>query len=127
MTKKEQYTLGIGIIVVIALVLLTFGNNLKNKFMPQVAKAGDTVSVNYTGTLQDGTKFDSSYDRGEPITFKLGVGQVIAGWDEGIIGMKVGDKKHLVIPPEKAYGPRANGPIPANSTLVFDIELVGIQ
>lgn len=92
------------------------------------AKAGDTVSVNYTGMLVDGTVFDSSIPRGEPITFTLGVGQVIPGWDQGIAGMKVGGKRHLVIPPELAYGNQAvGGVIPANSTLVFDVELMAVQ
>jgi peptidylprolyl isomerase len=91
------------------------------------AKAGDMVSVNYTGTLTNGTKFDSSYDRGQPITFKLGVGQVIAGWDQGVTGMKVGEKRHLVIPASLAYGSQAMGTIPSNSTLVFDVELMKIN
>lgn len=92
------------------------------------AKAGDTVSVQYTGTLTDGTVFDSSIPRGEPITFTLGVGQVIQGWDQGIAGMKVGGKRHLVIPPELAYGSQAvGGVIPANATLVFDVELVAVN
>lgn len=92
---------------------------------PQV---GDTVAVHYTGTLEDGTKFDSSLDRGQPIEFTLGVGQVIAGWDEGIALLKVGGKAKLIIPPELAYGNRAvGGVIPANSTLIFEVELVEIK
>lgn len=110
---------------------------LSNKKMTnenaQVAQNGDHVFVNYVGTLTDGKKFDSSYDNGAPIDFILGTGRVIKGWDQGILGMKVGEKKHLVIPPELGYGPQAipdrNGGvlIPANSTLVFDVELVSIQ
>ncbi len=92
------------------------------------AKAGQTVAVNYIGTLENGTKFDSSYDRGQPIVFTLGVGQVIKGWDQGIAGMKVGGKRRLVIPSALAYGNQAvGGVIPANSTLIFEVELMGIQ
>ena len=91
------------------------------------AKSGDEVSVHYTGTLTDGTKFDSSVDRGVPFTFNLGAGQVIAGWDQGVVGMKVGGKRQLTIPSDLAYGNRANGSIPANSTLLFEIELLGVN
>lgn len=91
------------------------------------AKAGDTVAVHYTGTLADGTKFDSSRDRGQPIVFRLGVGQVIPGWDQGLEGMKVGGRRKLTIPPNLAYGSQDYGPIPGNSTLHFDVELMGVQ
>lgn len=90
------------------------------------AAIGDTVTVNYVGTLTNGTKFDSSYDRNQPFTFRLGAGQVIAGWDQGIPGMKVGGRRRLTIPPSLGYGNAANGPIPANSTLIFEVELVSI-
>jgi FKBP-type peptidyl-prolyl cis-trans isomerase len=91
------------------------------------AKSGDTIVINYLGTLQDGTKFDSSYDRGQPFETQIGVGQVIKGWDEGVIGMKVGGKRKLTIPPALGYGDQAAGSIPPNSTLIFEVELVGIK
>jgi len=97
----------------------------------EIVKTGDTVAMNYTGRLEDGTVFDSNVDpkfnHVEPFFFTLGAGQVIAGWDEGIVGMKVGEKKTLVIPPEKAYGPNDYGPIPGNSTLTFEVELLAIK
>jgi FKBP-type peptidyl-prolyl cis-trans isomerase len=90
------------------------------------AAAGDVVNVHYVGTLTNGTKFDSSYDRGAPYTFQIGAGRVIAGWEQGVPGMKVGGRRRLTIPPSLGYGNQAYGPIPANSTLVFEIELVSI-
>ena len=91
------------------------------------AKPGDMVAAHYSGTLVDGTKFDSSYDRGEPFAFILGGGMVIKGWDMGIEGMKVGGKRKLIIPPQLGYGAQARGPIPANATLLFDVELMAVQ
>jgi len=90
------------------------------------AAVGDTVTVHYVGTLSNGTKFDSSYDRNSPYPFRLGAGAVIAGFDQGVVGMRVGGKRRVTIPPSLGYGDRANGPIPANSTLIFEIDLLSI-
>jgi FKBP-type peptidyl-prolyl cis-trans isomerase FkpA len=92
------------------------------------AQAGNTVSVHYTGWLTDGTKFDSSVDRDQPFSFPLGAGRVIAGWDEGVAGMKEGGKRILVIPADLGYGASgAGGVIPPNATLVFEVELLDVQ
>jgi FKBP-type peptidyl-prolyl cis-trans isomerase len=91
------------------------------------ATRGSEIDVHYRGTLEDGTQFDSSYDRGEPFTFTLGAQQVIAGWDEGVEGMRVGGRRNLTIPPELGYGSRETGSIPANSTLNFTIELLAVN
>ena len=91
-------------------------------------KSGDTVVMHYSGTLTDGTKFDSSYDRNEPFTTQIGVGQVIKGWDEGVPGMKIGGKRKLTIPSDLGYGASGAGAvIPPNSPLIFDVELLGIK
>jgi len=143
MESKEKIILVLtGIIVVICVIVAVAGLRKPPATMPEStglkiedltvgtgaeATSGATLTVNYKGTLVDGTQFDSSYDRGEPFKFTLGAGQVIAGWDQGFLGMKVGDKRKLTIPPELGYGSRATGPIPANSTLIFDVELLGVN
>ena len=92
------------------------------------ATAGANITVNYVGTLENGTKFDSSYDRNQPFTFKLGAGQVIKGWDEGFSGMKVGGKRKLTIPGDWGYGSQGSPPtIPPNATLIFEVELLKVE
>ena len=92
------------------------------------ATPGQNVKVHYTGWLTDGTKFDSSVDRGDPFVFPLGAGRVIKGWDQGVAGMKVGEKRKLTIPPEMGYGARGAGAvIPPNAVLVFEVELLGLD
>jgi FKBP-type peptidyl-prolyl cis-trans isomerase len=91
-----------------------------------VAEPGDSITVNYVGTLTDGTVFDSSVARNQPFTFTLGAGQVIRGWEEGLVGMKVGGTRKLTIAPDYAYGAQAIGPIPANSTLIFQVQLLNV-
>ncbi|SCZ51580.1 FKBP-type peptidyl-prolyl cis-trans isomerase [Thiohalomonas denitrificans] len=94
----------------------------------ETAEAGQQVTVHYTGWLESGDKFDSSKDRDDPLVFKLGSGQVIRGWDEGVAGMKVGGVRKLTLPPQLGYGSRgAGGVIPPNATLVFDVELLGVN
>src|SRR3989344_4534621 len=136
--KKENINMAVWflivVVVVAVLVFITVNKKDNTQMVEQniaVAKAGDTVSMNYTGRLTDGTVFDSNVDpkfgHMEPFVFTLGAGRVIAGWDKGIVGMKVGEKKTLTIAPEDAYGASGRPPvIPPNSTLIFDVELVSI-
>jgi peptidylprolyl isomerase/FKBP-type peptidyl-prolyl cis-trans isomerase FkpA len=137
MTRAQVIT-GVAVVAAVAVVALFFfiGNPFS---MPQTslvvqdeqqgtgaaAAPGDTLSVNYTGKLQDGTIFDTSIGRA-PFSFVLGAGQVIQGWDQGLVGMKVGGKRLLIIPPSLGYGAQAMGPIPANSTLVFEVDLLSV-
>ena len=146
----EKKSINIVLAVVVCLVLVgvlifisinkkvDMPSNIGNNDAPatsqdtEAAKAGDTVSMNYTGRLENGAVFDSNVDSKfnhvQPFVFVLGAGQVIPGWDEGIVGMKVGEKKTLTIPPEDAYGATGiPGVIPPNSTLIFDVELLKIN
>jgi peptidylprolyl isomerase len=150
MENKKSMNIVLAVVIVLAFVGVLIFISIKNKTnMPLdnnlnniadskvtdtniVAKAGDTVAMNYTGRLENGTVFDSNVDpkfnHVEPFIFNLGAGQVIAGWDKGIVGMKVGEKKTLIISPEDGYGATgAGGVIPPNATLVFDVELLGIK
>ena len=111
---------------------ITTGSGLKyvdlQEGTGEEARAGHNVSVHYTGWLENGTKFDSSLDRRSPFSFRLGGGQVIRGWDEGVAGMKVGGKRKLTIPSDLGYGARgAGGVIPPNATLIFEVELLGVK
>jgi FKBP-type peptidyl-prolyl cis-trans isomerase len=90
------------------------------------AQAGKSVTVHYTGWLTDGTKFDSSRDRGSPFSFRLGGGQVIKGWDQGVAGMRIGGRRKLIIPSDLGYGARGTGPIPGGATLIFAVELLKV-
>jgi FKBP-type peptidyl-prolyl cis-trans isomerase len=142
MEKRDNMNVVLAVVICLILlgVLVFISLNNKNN-MPSnniaaqtgpSAQAGDTVSMNYTGRLQNGTVFDSNVDpkfnHVQPFVFTLGAGQVIPGWDKGIVGMKVGEKKTLTIPPEDGYGAVGRPPIiPPNSTLIFDVELLSIK
>ncbi len=143
-TKKNNMNIVLAVVICLALIgVLVFisiknkenmaSNNNTNNMVPtgDIAKVGDTVSMNYTGRLENGMVFDSNVDpkfnHVQPFDFTLGSGQVIPGWDKGIVGMKLGEKRTLTIPPEDAYGVNGQGPIPPNSTLIFDVELLAIK
>lgn len=118
---KEENTQKTNIVTELQIETLKKGSGPKSK-------TGDTLSVHYTGTLQNGTKFDSSLDRGTPFEFTLGQNRVIQGWEKGMLGMQVGEKRKLIIPSELAYGSSSPSPlIPANSTLLFEVELLEIK
>ena len=155
MNRNEMIAVTVGVILVAVILLIgivnTFlksapeDNDIPNTTVGQIenvgrliiedivvgsgeeAVSGKVVTAHYTGTLTNGTKFDSSLDRGQPFRFILGAGQVIKGWERGILGMKVGGKRKLTIPPELGYGERGIGAIPPNSTLIFEIELLGVS
>lgn len=135
---RTQIIVGVAVVAAVAVVALFFfiGNPfsmsqtslvVQDEQVGQGAAAapGDTLSVNYTGKLQDGTVFDTSIGRA-PFSFVLGANQVIQGWEQGLVGMKVGGKRLLIIPPNLGYGAQAMGPIPANSTLVFEVDLLSV-
>ncbi|CAN9184252.1 unnamed protein product [Alternaria alternata] len=112
--------------------LYSMRNHLKTEVLTEAkctrkTKVGDKVNVHYRGTLLDGSEFDASYNRGSPLNFAVGTGQVIKGWDQGLLDMCPGEKRKLTIQPEWAYGSRGAGPIPANSVLIFESELVSIE
>ncbi|KAI9836706.1 MAG: Peptidyl-prolyl cis-trans isomerase fpr2 [Sclerophora amabilis] len=101
---------------------------IKSRECGRKTKSGDAIEVHYRGTLAaDGSQFDASYDRGTPLSFTVGIGQVIKGWDENLLDMCIGDQRKLTIPPEFGYGDSAVGPIPAGSTLIFETELISIK
>ncbi|KAF2856951.1 hypothetical protein T440DRAFT_383157 [Plenodomus tracheiphilus IPT5] len=123
--------------VILALATAAFADIINNDHLKtevitpaecsRKTKAGDKIKVHYRGTLVDGTEFDASYNRGDPLEFTVGQGQVIKGWDQGLLDMCPGEKRKLTIQPEWAYGTRGAGPIPANSVLIFESELVSIH
>jgi FKBP-type peptidyl-prolyl cis-trans isomerase len=108
----------------------TLGDGLKIIFVQEGggARVGDTVWIHYEGRLENGTKFDASYDRNEPTALTLGQGQVIRGWEEGLVGMTIGEKRQLLIPPSLGFGAAGRGDkVPPNATLIFDVEMMGIR
>ncbi len=144
--KSNQKTKIVAIVIIAALAvaailfLVTGGGNSDTVTTPSGLKyvdvaegdgpspqQGQTIEVHYTGTLENGTKFDSSVDRGQPYEFAIGTGVVIKGWDEGLMTMKVGGKRKLIVPPNLGYGAQGRPGIPPNATLLFDVELVSIK
>ncbi|MBT3395237.1 FKBP-type peptidyl-prolyl cis-trans isomerase [archaeon] len=137
--KKEILNKAILVLGIILVVLFLFKLDLGEGNMElkieviqegsgdQEVKSGDSISVHYTGTLENGKKFDSSVDRGQPFDFTIGKGMVIQGWEQGLLGMKVGEKRKLTIPSTMGYGDRDMGSIPPNSVLLFDVELISIN
>lgn len=148
------YKITVGLLVIVFIVIIISIINAKNSNNPKTmntttsnqgkssklkiedlkigrgvaVKSGDTILIHYRGTLTNGTEFDSSYKRNEPFETAIGVGRVIEGWDKGVIGMKVGGKRKLTIPPDMGYGSQGAGDaIPPNSTLIFEVELMGIK
>jgi peptidylprolyl isomerase len=146
-TNKSARTIAIVIVVALAVAAITYVIVTRNsksgsevttasglKYTDEVVgtgatpQKGQTVTVHYTGTLENGKKFDSSYDHGAPANFLIGVGRVIPGWDEGLMTMKVGGKRHFIIPSKLGYGPQGRPPdIPPNATLIFDVELLAVK
>lgn len=139
--KSALYTIIVIVILLIAALSFFMIKDKDNKKMktentiqtPKIAEVGDVIVINYSGKLENGTEFDSSYTRGQPFVFQLGVGQVIKGWDEGLIGVKKGDKKTLTITADKGYGDQeikdpktGKVVIPKNSTLIFDVDVVEV-
>jgi FKBP-type peptidyl-prolyl cis-trans isomerase len=148
MTKAVVYVViaAIAVAAVLFIVLRGGGNSTPSaapgtevttasglKYVDEVVGTGDSpkqgqnVTVHYTGTLENGTKFDSSVDKGQPYTFPIGTGRVIKGWDEGVMSMKVGGKRRLIVPANLAYGAAGRPGIPPNATLIFEVELLGVQ
>lgn len=127
MRKYIAYIIVALVIGVIIWLFILIAQGNKNTTM-QNAQLGNNVTVHYQGMLEDGSIFDSSYKRNEPFSFNLGAGEVIKGWDEGVVGMHIGEKKRLVVPPEKGYGEYGMPPvIPPNASLIFDIEMIEIK
>jgi FKBP-type peptidyl-prolyl cis-trans isomerase len=135
-SSKSNVWLVVLLCVALAIIGITLWNYFYGgglKYVDEVVGTGEspspgkTVIVHYTGWLENGTKFDSSVDHGQPFEFTIGVGQVIKGWDEGVMTMKVGGKRKLIVPPDLGYGASGAGPIPPNSTLIFEVELLGVR